>query len=853
MILRRNKPFIIISLGAFALSSLLFFTSLDNRLFDLFLHFLPSLTEHENVIVMTVDDNALNLAGGFPFKREIMADIVVLLKEFGVESIVFDLSYLDESAPRFDPAYAARRFEELFREDIHLLQNAAGNELEENLALLGRDVDEYFAGALAFSANAWLTLTMIPPHSLLDSEEFITDKETDRYLAENTALKNVIAMDDSKTPEMAAVMTNIDKLFRRAKGSGYVNASPDPDGIRRRVHLLLKYQGEYYGQLTLAAIQEKLGYPSIEVSNRTITLKNKDGGTLRIPRTQDGSVLYKWPKKSFYDYRMMPLAELIMHIYIEKAFAANLETMFYDGFFQYWSENLSPWEYYSIAEDIKNNAFAENSAADDVWLTARQNFFSSSDAFLNGPYEDNILADVGGDPHTAAYVQEFFDVTRSQFNRMADIREKANLLKDSFCIIGSDATAMIDVGLTAFQENYPNVGSYAVVANMLLANEFLRDTPWYISAIIALFYALLIGFLLSRYDNHVSVIVGITGILVISVSFAIIFMIYKIYIGLAVPLVASALTFITIMVTKVLSTNREKAFLHNAFSRYLAPQIINEIISDHSKLNLGGEKREMTAVFTDLQGFSTISEQLDPSHLVRLLNRYLTVMSNIIMENEGTVDKYEGDAIIAFWGAPLPSTRHASQACRSALAIKRAEMELNKEFTKEGISPLPLFNRIGINTGDMVVGNMGAENKMDYTVMGNAVNLAARLESANKQYNTGGILISEYTHNATGEDFICRRLDQVRVIGINTPLRIYELLCLADEMDDEKREWLGKWEKAIDHLENWHFSAAAALFTELQKQCPDDKVAELYAWRSRSYIDDPPPPDWDGVSNLTEK
>jgi adenylate cyclase len=307
------------------------------------------------------------------------------------------------------------------------------------------------------------------------------------------------------------------------------------------------------------------------------------------------------------------------------------------------------------------------------------------------------------------------------------------------------------------------------------------------------------------------------------------------------------------MVTKFLTASREKAFLHNAFSRYLAPEVITDIINNPDKLNLGGEKREMTAIFTDIQGFSTISEQLDPVHLVRLLNRYLTAMSNIIMENVGTIDKYEGDAIIAFFGAPVFRADHPALACRSALAMKAAEKELNKAVIEEGLSPTPLFTRIGINSGEMVVGNMGAENKMDYTIMGNAVNLAARLEGVNKQYRTGGILISEYTREKIGDEFLLRRLDRVRVVGINTPLRLYELLGEWGTENEERKETIDEWEKAMDLYEQRKFKDALVIFKSLMDNNPNDKVAELYATRCMEYTAYPPSENWDAVKNLTEK
>jgi adenylate cyclase len=879
---KRNSPFIKVTLVVFAVSSMLFFTPLDHKFFDLFLRFLPSLTENEKVYVLTLDDSSMELAGGFPFRREVMADIVVLLKELGVQTIAFDLSYLDESAARYDIAHAAEAFDqylypsfyslnqstgavidrinpaagqrerELYKRQIRNLNEAVRIELQNAIPLLGRDVDEYFARAIAFTGNTWLTLTMIPPEAKWGDEELVTNQEIDRYLAENIALDNVISRGDTKTPEMIGVIPAIQKLLSRAKGAGFVNAGPDSDGLRRRVDLLLKYRGDYYGQLTLSALQEKLGYTSIEVSNRTITLKKDNDVLLRIPRTQDGSILLKWPKKSFYDYRMMSLIELIQHTLIEPALVANIVAMDDWGFF-FYKDDISPLDYYLYAEEIRKEAFENNSPGGDEWLMARQDFFQSLEDFLFGPYQDYILEDVGDDIGLAEYVSDLFDSSRAQYIRMMEIRERAEPLRGSYCVIGSDATSMTDHSLITFQENYPNVGSYVVLANMLLAGQFLDDAPWFVPAIIALLFSLLMGFFVSRLDTHLSIITGIFGIVLLFASFAVFFLITKTYLGIAVPLVATTLTFVSLMVTRFLTASREKAFLHNAFSRYLAPEVISEIINDPDKLNLGGEKREMTAIFTDIQGFSTISEQLDPTQLVKLLNKYLTRMSNIIMDNKGTIDKYEGDAIIAFFGAPILQPDHPALALHSAVAMKAAEKELNKIVLEENLSPVPLFTRIGINTGEMVVGNMGAENKMDYTIMGNAVNLAARLEGVNKQYRTGGILMSEYTREKIGDEFLIRRLDRVRVVGINTPLRLFEVLNLQNLADESEKIAVEKWEKALDFYEKQQFSQALELFNALIQSNPEDRVAGLYIERCEAYIKQPPPADWDAVRNLTEK
>jgi adenylate cyclase len=888
--MKRNKPFIRVTLTAVALSSLLFFTALDNKLFDLFLRVLPSLTEDEKVFVLTLDDDSISYAGGFPFRREVMADIVILLKEIGVQTIAFDLSYLDESPHRLDPAYAEDVFgrylnsgfarlneaavsvidgigpdtsaeeRDLYKQDIRYLQRSVRNELENSLSFLTRDVDEYFAQALAFTGSSWLTLTMIRPDDVLNENDVSANTESandgineiDRYLATNVALKNVSAAGDAKTPIMAGVMPAISKLLSRAEGAGFVNANPDSDGVRRRINLLVKYHDAYYGHLSLVALWEKMGYSSIEVSNRAITLKKGDE-ELRIPRAQDGTLLLKWPKKSFYDYRVMSLVELIQHTIIEPVFVQNIALMYDSGFFTYWDGGLSPWEHYAQSEEIKNFAFAENGGATAEWLGERREFFRSCREFLHGGYEESILADVGDYPETVDFVKELFSASRAQFDRMAEIRRTASVLNDSFCVIGADATSMTDNGIITFQEHYPNVGTYAVAANMMLSGEFLSDSPWYVSVIIALLFSLLMGFFISRFETYSSIITGISGLLILSALFVAFFAFFKIYVGFAMPLVATTLTFVSLMVSKFLTASHEKAFLHNAFSRYLAPAVISDIINDPDKLNLGGEKREMTAIFTDIQGFSTISEQLEAPQLVKLLNRYLTAMSNIVMDNLGTIDKYEGDAIIAFFGAPLYRVDHPDLACRSALAMKAAERELNKVIVKEGLSPVPLFTRIGINTGEMVVGNMGAENKMDYTIMGNAVNLAARLEGVNKQYRTGGILISEYTQSEISSEFLVRRLDRVRVVGINTPLRLYELLGNLETANEDEKNAVKPWEMAVDLYERRQFAVAAKLFHSLIERNADDKVAKLYEERCMKYAANPPPETWDAVNNLTEK
>jgi class 3 adenylate cyclase len=348
-----------------------------------------------------------------------------------------------------------------------------------------------------------------------------------------------------------------------------------------------------------------------------------------------------------------------------------------------------------------------------------------------------------------------------------------------------------------------------------------------------------------------------------------------------ITLIAGILaSFVTVTIYNYVTEGSQKRFIKSAFSQYLSPKVIEQIIQDPSKLNLGGEKRSMTAIFTDVRAFSTFSEALgDPTKLVELLNFYLTKMSNIVLDHQGTIDKYIGDAIVVFFGAPIFMENHAALACRSAVMMKKAEIEINREALEKGFitpkvmeallvkkavksleDPIPVYTRIGVNTGDMVVGNMGTPNKMDYTIMGNAVNLTARLEGVNSQYDTSGILISEYTRALIGDEFVVRPLSRVRVVGIQTPLRLYELLDITDQASPELLEMVKSWEQAFKFYENREFLAAQNIFeTIINKNITifgfEDNKAKKYLNRCKTYLASPPDEKtWDdGVDNLTSK
>jgi class 3 adenylate cyclase len=292
--------------------------------------------------------------------------------------------------------------------------------------------------------------------------------------------------------------------------------------------------------------------------------------------------------------------------------------------------------------------------------------------------------------------------------------------------------------------------------------------------------------------------------------------------------------------------------LRRAFSTYLSEDVVEEIVSDPTRLQLGGIKRHMTAMFTDVQGFTHIAERLSPEHLVDLLNYYLSSMSDVILEQKGTIDKYEGDAIISFFGAPIELQDHAVRACAAAIVMKRMEKDINEHILENETSPTPLLTRIGINSGEMVVGNMGTQKKMNYTIISNAVNLAARLEGVNKQYGTW-ILTSENTIKETGDCFLSRKLDRIRVVGINEPVRIYEIMETNENATSAMHEKKTLFHNAHALFESRRWADAERAFNHVLKQFPGDGPSTLYVDRCRQYQKKEPAAGWDGVFNMIEK
>ncbi len=309
-------------------------------------------------------------------------------------------------------------------------------------------------------------------------------------------------------------------------------------------------------------------------------------------------------------------------------------------------------------------------------------------------------------------------------------------------------------------------------------------------------------------------------------------------VNLTYPSLQILATFISITSYNYFYQSRQSQFIQGAFGQYLSPEVINRLLKDPNLLKLGGIERRMTAYFSDIAGFSSFSEQFTPNDLVEFLNEYLTAMSDIVIHHNGTIDKYEGDAIIAFYGAPIEYPDHALKACIAALDMNKRVAEMREAWRAQGKPDL--YVRMGINTGSMVVGNMGSKMRMDYTIMGDSVNLASRLEGVNKVYGTA-IMISQYTYQDVKDDLEIRELDMIRVVGKNEPITIYEVLAEKGGLDPETERVMSCFREGLKLYRAQQFKEAQERFRETLSLRPEDGPSKTFLSRCEEYMDNPPP------------
>ena len=435
------------------------------------------------------------------------------------------------------------------------------------------------------------------------------------------------------------------------------------------------------------------------------------------------------------------------------------------------------------------------------------------------------------------------------FSNVYNNMTNSSYFRDKIVLIGATAADLHDdVIVPISNQAMPGVEVNANLVQSILTRDFIyyQDDTTAIGVIFL--FALLAGILLFRFRIYIATVF----LAVLAIAY-VLFSIYMFDSGTIMnvlyPLLSITLVYIGLVVMYYLTEERSRKWITDVFGKYVSPVVIASLIKNPDMINLGGEKRNITIFFSDIRGFTSIAEKLEPEELVHLLNEYLTEMTSIITKDQGLVDKYMGDAIMAFWGAPLDQPIHAEIACSSSLEMMDKLGELQKKWKKEDI---PSFDiGIGLNSGDAIVGNMGSKSRFDYTAMGDNVNLASRLEGLNKFYGTN-IIISENTHKIIKDKFETRKLDAVKVKGKRKPILIYELLSRKNQISKKQRDFVKLYEEGLELYFKKNWKAAIKSFQAALKII-DDNASHMFINRCQEFLKNSPPKDWNGVWEMETK
>ncbi|MCP4120037.1 MAG: adenylate/guanylate cyclase domain-containing protein [Desulfobacteraceae bacterium] len=458
------------------------------------------------------------------------------------------------------------------------------------------------------------------------------------------------------------------------------------------------------------------------------------------------------------------------------------------------------------------------------------------------PTDENgqIAVNFRGPPNSFPYVPAVEIIQGKHLHR----------LKNKFVLIGTTAAGLFDFRATPFSPTCPGVEVNATIIDNLMAQDPL---VYDLHTEIGLTYTLVIagGLLLTLLLVHAPPLTGAIGGLVIMAGILVgnhtILFLNNRQAGTTFPLISLLAIYIIVTTQNFFREGRDRRYIQRAFGHYVSPRMVDRLMADPTSLSLTGEQRELTIMFSDIRDFTTISESMDSRDLGAFMNEYLTIMSDIVMKHNGTVDKFIGDAIMAFWGAPAHDPRHAINAVKTALAMLHKLREMQGKWIHRN---LPFIDMgVGINTGLVSVGNFGSRSRFDYTVMGDAVNLASRLEGANKNYGSN-IIVSEFTRESVGKKFFCRYVDRVRVKGKEKAVEIYEPLVTGTPPKTMAVE-VRAFEDAVGAYRQQRFREALAAMDKLNRTSPQP-LYEAYIQRIHAYMKHPPPPEWDGVERRVD-
>jgi len=827
------------------------------KLYDLRFHLKPSINQWDKLYFVNIDDNSTTALGQFPWTRDIYAKGLQTMKELDVTGVSFDVMFPDPSPKQIN-------------EDIYqTLLNAAQKrkKISENeIRSILKNNDTIFSESIKQNGSVLLSYTFteeLPAPDIIkrqDTRIFQDGKKRFEFIASIPVPpgreKEFETLSDKET---AGIVYPINEMLYSAKNFGFVNRFTDIDGTIRRVRLIQVFNGRIYFNLALSMIIDacEIKKENIEINpGRNIILKNvfnevkQKYESIIIPINESGMIFVNWAGKgpieqSFHSipfYALLEYPQFVNGVYDFFDTAGGIEGIQKRADLNSKIERLTLLQFKSKNNENIGKIQKELSAIRSDLHKEKLDYLSSLVSEKN-----NIQNLAGINP--SAIQKKKIDII-SEDIKAIDLVMKTEELKNRIIIIGLTATGTSDIASIPLHNEYPGVGTYHNTINTIMQGVFIKHPGKTLTFIIIITFAVFTGFIVQKLSSRKSLATALLGFVFINLLAYYLFAVHSIWLEQVGINLALLLPSISIISIKLVSEENQKKFIKGAFSRYIAPDVIEQIMLNPESLELGGENRRITIFFSDVAGFSTISEKLSPPELVALLNEYLSEMTDIIISHGGTIDKYEGDAIMAFYGAPHPYIDHELRACKAAIDMKKKLREMQEKW--KNVGQHQLFVRMGMNTGLAVVGNMGSKMRMDYTAMGDSVNLASRLEGANKMYSTTA-MISENTYHNAKNSIDVRMLDTIRVVGKTEPIVIYELLGMKGTLPQKVYDAVELYNKGMAMFAEHQWKKAMKFFNDTLEILPDDGPSKTYVSRCDEFIKKPPSKKWDGVYSLTSK
>jgi class 3 adenylate cyclase/CHASE2 domain-containing sensor protein len=905
--------YFLFGMGISVLISIFSFTDtykdLEHRTFDGRFVLRGEIPQDPNIGTVDIDDETYQSEGRMEeWQRVKHADLIATLADWGVRMIGFDIFmpepsrsfiYKEDVEEEEREGYTAKDFLSLFMDHDRALADVcqqAGN--------------VYFSGYFQITeANqSWEYVI----NNTIERNEL--KEEGYRALLERGFYIDFPGAKDSSIPRTVDIFPPLAIHTNAVRGVGYVQPLYDSDGVARWFPLVLVYEGKLFPALVLVMACDYLRVPLQSLDIRPgeyIRFPNAhmpDGKQkdLYIPIDDRGAMLVNWTGRYEETFTHYPYTRLISlkSTYEEAVALRDVKRLVQmrpelledtDAFFmEAMKYNIQPFAATTAYETVKifhmfETVLKENGDLDAVEFFVSQGVpkdeipgdmiqkfdelkYAMKMAALfkenplltlsemaqrlgvnrlnvieHGYYELKNLIDHGG-IKPEHYPLVFF----SEFHDGKELLPSD--LKDKLLFYGLTATGTQDYAPVPVQGRYKMVGYHANALNTILTEQFMKRLDLKYRLFILLMLGAFMGLIIPRFGPGSGAGV-VLALLVLQVSSAYYLFVYDgLWIDIVGPVGVIFLSYLSVSVNNYLIERKERAYIQGSFKMYLSPAVVDQIANNPDLLQLGGQRRALTILFTDVAKFSTISERLTAEQLVDLLNEYLGAMTEIIMAHNGTVDKYEGDLIMAFWGAPIENSNHAVDACIATLAMRKKLLDLREMWKSQGRPPYiaNMDARVGLNTGEVVVGNMGSKQRFDYTVMGDHVNLASRLEGANKPYGTN-LMISQFTYDLVKDHVEVRELDKIRVVGRDLPVTVYELLAKKGELNGSRADVVHLYNSALDLYKERRWHEAQDMFLRCLSIDPNEGPSKTYIDRCERYQVNPPPPDWDGVESLTEK